>query len=580
MNQVKLPKITIASNKPNDSKQIDPRNLWKYFGMSGIGKPSEQMDVIKRSILGLPLLAYGDIFKNYYANQQENNFHFVDFTNHTNEIGYTIANNSVTVSRNTTSTPNTKSVGEPLISDNKSYYSYAIQGSETILEANGYITFDAADIKINNTQMLEGTKMIGNIYNEGSNTGGQDQYSVEINIVITITNNGAYKQVKLENATGKKVGVQYIHVPTNTSNEKSLILQSAPLEDFDTMRELLLETKLGETFHIEEMATKYNLEWYRKNTTAYPEDITKPLCGMLVKTYQSDLFNNWLNSEQIVGNNGIAEITTIDTSNGLKMDALNLAQKVYNMLNRIAISGGTYEDWLEAVYGAEQVKRGETPIYVGGMSNEIAFEEVVATTAADTATDGAQSLGSLGGRGREVNEKGGKVVFDVEEPSIIIAMVSLTPRICYSQGNKWFLTDIDTLDDFHKPALDGIGFQDLLVEQAAFTGTSINAQGQVVERLSMGKTLAWANWMTDIDECYGDFADENAAKFMVLDRNYQITDANGNLQAPSDVTTYIDPAKFNYAFNYAAIDAQNFWCEINFDLKVRRLMSAKQIPNL
>ena len=159
-------------------------------------------------------------------------------------------------------------------------------------------------------------------------------------------------------------------------------------------------------------------------------------------------------------------------------------------------------------------------------------------------------------------------------------MVSLTPRICYSQGNKWFLTDIDTLDDFHKPALDGIGFQDLLVEQAAFTGTSINAQGKVVERLSMGKTLAWANWMTDIDECYGDFADENAAKFMVLDRNYQITDANGNLQAPSDITTYIDPAKFNYAFNYAAIDAQNFWCEINFDLKVRRLMSAKQIPNL
>lgn len=262
------------------------------------------------------------------------------------------------------------------------------------------------------------------------------------------------------------------------------------------------------------------------------------------------------------------------------MDALNLAQKVYNMLNRIAITGGTYEDWLEAVYGAEQVKRGETPIYVGGMSNEIAFEEVVATTAAETTTDGKQSLGSLGGRGREVNEKGGKVVFNVDEPSLIIAMVSLTPRVCYSQGNKWFLTDIETLDDFHKPALDGIGFQDLLVEQAAFTGTTIDKNGNVVERLAMGKTLAWANWMTDIDECYGDFADENAAKFMVLDRNYQITDANGNLQAPNDITTYIDPSKFNYAFNYAALDAQNFWCEINFDLKVRRLMSAKQIPNL
>ena len=30
----------------------------------------------------------------------------------------------------------------------------------------------------------------------------------------------------------------------------------------------------------------------------------------------------------------------------------NLQQKVYNMLNRIAVSGGTYRDWLETVYTA------------------------------------------------------------------------------------------------------------------------------------------------------------------------------------------------------------------------------------
>lgn len=576
MNQVKLPKITIASNKPNDSKQIDPRNLWKYFGMSGIGKPSEEMDVIKRSILGIPLLAYGDIFKNYYANQQENEFHFVDFTNHIDELGYTFKDNKVYY-QSGAANRNVQKIG---ISLNHEYYTFSVQGAAMTINAQGEMYFYCDNTKITEEVIRTKTKIIGNIYKGGSGTGAQDEYNVELPMVLTVSNTNTGIAVNCVNNSLWQVQVTNIYVPTNQAKEKQLVLQSAPLEDFDKMRELLLETKLGETFQIEEKATEYNLEWYRKNTTADPEDITKPLCGMLVKTYQSDLFNNWLNSEQIVGNNGIAEITTIDTSNGLKMDALNLAQKVYNMLNRIAISGGTYEDWLEAVYGAEQVKRGETPIYVGGMSNEIAFEEVVATTAADTATDGAQSLGSLGGRGREVDEKGGKVVFDVEEPSIIIAMVSLTPRICYSQGNKWFLTDIDTLDDFHKPALDGIGFQDLLVEQAAFTGTSINAQGKVVERLSMGKTLAWANWMTDIDECYGDFADENAAKFMVLDRNYQITDANGNLQAPSDITTYIDPAKFNYAFNYAAIDAQNFWCEINFDLKVRRLMSAKQIPNL
>ena len=66
---------------------------------------------------------------------------------------------------------------------------------------------------------------------------------------------------------------------------------------------------------------------------------------------------------------------------------------------------------------------------------------------------------------------------------------------------------------------------------------------------------------------------------MVLNRNYE---PNFEAGAPKvkDITTYIDPAKFNYAFAYNELQAQNFWCEIQFDIKARRLMSAKQIPNL
>ena len=60
-------------------------------------------------------------------------------------------------------------------------------------------------------------------------------------------------------------------------------------------------------------------------------------------------------TDWIDGAGGITEITSIDiTANDgeLTMDALNLQQKVYNMLNRIAVSGGTYRDWLETVYTA------------------------------------------------------------------------------------------------------------------------------------------------------------------------------------------------------------------------------------
>merc|ERR1712007_165026 len=79
--------------------------------------------------------------------------------------------------------------------------------------------------------------------------------------------------------------------------------------------------------------------------------------GLGIKTYQSDLFNNWISTEWIDGSNGINEVTAVSTAgNEFTIDALNLANKVYNMLNRIAISGGSYDDWLDAVYTHERAK--------------------------------------------------------------------------------------------------------------------------------------------------------------------------------------------------------------------------------
>ena len=46
------------------------------------------------------------------------------------------------------------------------------------------------------------------------------------------------------------------------------------------------------------------------------------------------------------------------------------------------------------------------------------------------------------------------------------------------------------------------------------------------------------------------------------------------------LTTYIDPSKFNNIFADESIDAQNFWMQIGLNIKARRKMSAKLIPNL
>ena len=116
---------------------------------------------------------------------------------------------------------------------------------------------------------------------------------------------------------------------------------------------------------------------------AATEDYENTYCrgaqeGLGIKTYQSDLLNNWISTEWIDGPNGVNAVTAVDTSSGeFYIDTLNLANKVYVMLNRIAISGGSYDDWLNAVYTHERARSIESPVYHGSLIKELAFEEVI-----------------------------------------------------------------------------------------------------------------------------------------------------------------------------------------------------------
>ena len=86
--------------------------------------------------------------------------------------------------------------------------------------------------------------------------------------------------------------------------------------------------------------------------TAIRTAASNKLGGLVLKTYDSDIFNNWVKTDWIDGENGISKVTALkpDEDGTITMDALNLQQKVYNMLNRIAVSGGTYRDWLEMLH--------------------------------------------------------------------------------------------------------------------------------------------------------------------------------------------------------------------------------------
>ena len=152
------------------------------------------------------------------------------------------------------------------------------------------------------------------------------------------------------------------------------------LEDIDKTREEILSLGSQEGLIQHEKGKGNITQKYLKDLISLGKEFYSayPQVRLAIKTYQSDIFNNWINADWIDGENGINAITAVGVSDGkLELDTLILAKKVYNMLNRIAISGGTYNDWIETVYTTDYVSRSEIPEYQGGMSSEIQFQEVV-----------------------------------------------------------------------------------------------------------------------------------------------------------------------------------------------------------
>lgn len=543
MAQVKLPQIAVvlnasydnATTEDNQWAQINPSCLLAYLGIRGYANLSGvQTKPTKKN--AVPILAYYDIFKNFYANTQEDNFYIIGAALQLNKIS------RVTPAGNEASIP--------------------LQNTYIMEDGLQYQISDVSNDVLDYIEVRWQTSNGGPV-----NTTKLSKIVDEIQLSGTTATFTA--------AVKKATGAEYIRIYSIQSNE-STALKEIPLENLDTIRDKILMTAGDRVFDIGSLTASvepFN-SFTKRLTQTSKLYSTIPQFGLCLKTYNSDQFQNWINTEWIDGVDGINEASAVDVSDGtLSMDALNLSQKVYNFLNRIAVSGGTYRDWLETVYtGGNYMERCETPMFEGGVSQEIVFQEVVSNSASEN-----EPLGTLAGRGVTTGrQKGGHIRIKVTEPCYIMSICSITPRIDYGQGNTWD-TYLETMDDWHKPALDGIGYQDSTNGERAWWTDYYTADPDL-KRTSAGKTVAWLNYMTNVNRTFGNFAPGMSESFMVLNRNYSMN----NTASPQieDLTTYIDPVKFNYIFADANLDAMNFWVQTRFDIKVRRLISAKQIPNL
>lgn len=603
MAKVKLPKINIQTvyEDPNfqtvddyANSQVSPSSLMAYLGIRGYGSVTSatlNYETINRTFNAVPFLCYYDIFKQYYSNKQE-------------EYAYVMTNESTNINQNA-NIEYVKVIWGNNYIDNVPYEETQ-QLDDTQAASVGYryqkiLNQNAPMVARANLPYAAGTdatfeiKFNGNVENtpylviEDVTNGAVSIFQITDTTVVTAYEwNGNTLTIKVHapaSILGNWVRIWAIGYTPVKNYQYTPKIEKFLLTNIDDMKVAILRaTALNTTYTINSL-NKLPYSTLHETNTDGVNKCKGAMNGLVLKTYQSDIFNNWLSKEWIDGINGINNITAIDTSQGsFTIDSLNLANKVYNMLNRIAVSGGTYQDWQEAVWGEDVKRMIESPMYVGGMSGIITFEEVVSTADTETAAAGDQPLGSLAGKGVLTNVKGGHVEIHIGEPSYIMGIVSITPLLDYSQGNDFDMIEFDSLNDLHKPALDQIGFENLMLEQCAWWGKQYDAGNQVWVNNAVGKLPAWINYMTSYNKVYGDFAIPNKLGWMVLNRNYEEGQGllNGTAQVipVKDFTTYINPSKYNYQFANIQLDAQNFWVQIGINAIARRKMSAKIIPNL
>lgn len=553
MSNIKLP-MMMANTKGSttDAKtNISSSALYKYLGWTKSRRTgsSATTGVYKN---GVPLLLYLDTFKNFFANTQEDKFYMISNVGSepiikagfggTPSVDYKLPKTGLNVKPNNTDTV--------VITTPSNVKDYA--------KAWSSIVFAIRDNRTGNGTQVTANQLTTNA--KGA--------TITLDKFNTLYPNGG----------------TLVSILLNNTAAFGAFLKQYNLEVLDQIRDVILHKKGNET-----LALRSSEMGEDKNGSAelakFIDDLRnsqeEKLGGMLLKTYDSDIFNNWVKTDWIDGAGGITEITSIDiTANDgkLTMDALNLQQKVYNMLNRIAVSGGTYRDWLETVYTAgKYLDRPETPVFIGGMTQYIEFDEVISKSATET-TYGSQPLGdiaAIGRGGKPMNS--GHIHYQCEEPGYIMGLMAITPMIDYSQGNDFDL-NLQTMDDLHKPALDGIGYQDLIQEQMVGE-TSTYENGAAIsnmKHLAANKTVAWIDYMTNYNRTFGEFATGEALDFMVLNRRYEIN----SLNQIDDLTTYIDPQKYIEIFADTDLTSQNFWVQTVVQATRRGNYSAKQIPFL
>ena len=328
------------------------------------------------------------------------------------------------------------------------------------------------------------------------------------------------------------------------------------------------------------------------------------LGGLFLRPYSMDL------------NRGLMNIDTADfksivsTAGGsFSVETLWFQNRFQEVINLYDVTSGRFSDWVNTVWSVKMKGNIDKPIYLGSRSQIINSTNVISTAGTESDELGAQAGFAVGGM-----KRGRSITFNSDIYGYVICIASLVPHVNYSQGFNPHALKLRFLD-MYQPRLANIGYQDVpakelyaLPNYMSFVGpagdtSSITVNGSAYfepyletnHNEPVGRRIAWAEYMTDVDRTFGLFSDSESLSTWVLNRSYEFTKTQllafgeysdgefGSLQSVThspQFSTYIDPFAFNDLFADTKSNAQNFRLFCNFDVFVKRAIPKRVPPHM
>ena len=303
MSQVKLPKVELTTRAINISRiatqinnsQIATDSLINYLGLKGLADKfpfTTSAETVTRKINAVPILAYYDIYKNYYANKQEEKGYIItpDITykkaeitewksNQMNNLGQTwqqMRNPQESTPPNNYALTNTDTYQEFMHSGAPIQIPITENNEIQVKLTEGF-DIDSLYVIMTETQTPSQTLelLLTTVFPDA-------KLQDNTNILDLGTADTTY--LPLQGNFFHMYGLSYNEINTTQSKIK---LEGFPLENIDDARtEILRHTGIGNEFHLNSMAKLPYQTIY--NTDSFGDTLNKyHLNGLAIKTYIS-----------------------------------------------------------------------------------------------------------------------------------------------------------------------------------------------------------------------------------------------------------------------------------------------------